>query len=96
MDFEEWRDIPGYDYGVSISSKEGKCINLKTGKILRNTVNKSSKRILWDLHNNGKRNCQQAARWIAITYPELVQNEYFDGAEIDQSTQTLWIIDPVI
>ena len=25
----------------------------------------------------------QAARWIALTYPELIENEYFDGAIID-------------
>ena len=52
---------------------------MKTGKVLSNRTNKRTGRIYWSLPGS----YQQAARWIAITFPELVQNEYFEGAEID-------------
>ena len=89
---EEWRDVPGYEgkYQISIVTKEGKCRNLNhngTGEVYEfpNTVNqnKHNKRIYWQLWKDGKMTTQQAARWIAFTYPELVHNEYFDGAQID-------------
>lgn len=76
---EEWREIPGYNYAIDITTKEGRCKNLKTGRILSNRPNKGNGRIIWCL--NYKK--WQAARWIALTYPELVENEYFEGAEID-------------
>lgn len=81
---EEWRDVPEYGgkYQISINTKEGKCRN-RTRRELSNKPSKQDKRIYWVLTINGKATTQQAARWIAITYPELVQNEYFPGAEID-------------
>ena len=84
---EEWRDVPGYEglYKINISTKEGKCkrIYKNTGeKELVNTKNGNGY-ITWVLTKNSKSTGKQAARWIALTYPELVQNEYFDGAEID-------------
>lgn len=86
---EEWRDVPGYEglYAISISTEEGKCLSLyfkrgKTPKLLKGWRGKEN-RLYWDLHKDKTRKNQQAARWIAITYPELVQNEYFEGAEID-------------
>lgn len=94
---EQWRDVPGYEglYQISIDTKEGRCRSLNyhlTGKtkLLSNKVNKRYKRIYWDLRNEEKRTYYQAARWIAITYPELVENEYFEGAEIDHiNTDTM-------
>lgn len=85
---EEWREVPGYEgkYQVSISKKEGKCRRIyKNGKIreLSTTPNKKFNRIYWALCRNGKLIHQQAAVWIALTYSELVQNECFEGAEID-------------
>lgn len=82
---EQWRDVPGYEglYQISIDTKEGKCRNLRTGKILSTKPCTRFNRIYWDLCKNGKCNNQQAARWIALTYPELIENEYFEGAEID-------------
>ena len=87
---EEWRDIPGYEgkYQVNISTKEGRCrsLNFKghTGVIkeLSNKLNING-RISWNLYKDGVPRNMQAAYWIAITYTELVQNEYFEGAEID-------------
>lgn len=83
---EEWRDVPGYEgkYQISIETKEGKCRSLDynhTGKVgeLKNTRDKRDGRIYWKL----SRTNQQAARWIAITYPKLVGGEWFPGAEID-------------
>lgn len=84
---EEWRNVPGYDnYQVSIDTKEGRCRNIEyRGRVreLKNIVEPVNKRIYWHLCKNRKRTGYQAARWIAITFPELVQNKYFEGAEID-------------
>ena len=86
---EEWRDVPGFNgkYQIDISTKEGRCRSLrynKTGlaKELTNNINHEG-RIYWHLSKNGKAFNKQSAYWIALTYPELVQNEYFEGAEID-------------
>lgn len=86
---EEWRDVPGFEgkYQISISTKEGKCRSLsfnKTGKVgyMSNKPNRKG-RITWTLQKNGVRKLMDASRWVAVTYPELVQNEYFDGAQID-------------
>ena len=88
---EEWRDVPGTNglYQISISTKEGKCRSWwnnrhgkgKISKILSNTP--IDGRIFWNIHINQKQIHMQAAYWIAITYPELVNNGYFDGAHID-------------
>lgn len=90
---EEWREVPGSNgkYQVSISTKEGKCRSTnynKTGKQkemsqIPHNYGRGGLRLLWHLRIDGVNYCKQAAYWIAITYPELVQNEYFDGAEID-------------
>ena len=87
---ENWRDVPGFEgkYQISISTKEGRCRNLNyrgTGKVrkLSNKPNKRFGRIFWGFWKDGKTICRQAARWIALTFPELVQNKYFEGAEID-------------
>ena len=89
---EEWRKVPGFpNYEISITTKEGKCKSLNYGghpgvvKELSNKPLGSSKykHIMWRLTSNGVLTSHTAARWIAITYPELVENEYFEGAEID-------------
>ena len=86
---EEWRNVPGFEnYEISIRTKEGKCRSLNwknTGKVkeLSNKPDKRHKRIWWALYSNGKKIVKQAAVWIALTYPELIQNEWFKGAEID-------------
>ena len=87
---EEWRDVPGFEgkYQISISTKEGKCRSMNylgnSGvRELSNTPNKRDGRISWGLTKDGKTIVWQSARWIALTYPELVENEYFEGAEID-------------
>lgn len=86
----EWRNVPGFNgkYQINIDTKEGKCRNTDyRGKgvthVFTNTVNKPNKRIYWILNKDGIYETQQAAYWIAITFPELVQNEYFEGAHID-------------
>ena len=86
---EEWRDVPGFEgkYQISISTKEGKCRSLNFNNkgitmLLSNKVGKKDY-IKWALCKDGKSKADQAARWIAITYPDLVQNEWFEGAEID-------------
>lgn len=92
---EEWRDVPGSNgrYQIDISTKEGKCRSLNyknygktcilSGSHNKGRSKKEDERIYWCLTIAGKSKCMQAARWIALTYPELVQNEYFEGAEID-------------
>lgn len=90
MENEEWRDIPGYEglYQINIDTPEGKCRSLnyhRTGKVreFSKKPRKYDGRLYWDLSKDGKPTTYQAARWIALTYPELVTNEYFEGAEID-------------
>lgn len=93
---EEWRDVPGFNgkYQIDISTKAGRCRSInfnRTGRVkeLTNNINKDG-RLYWHLSFKGKAYNQQAAVWIAITYPELVENEYFEGAEIDHiDTDTL-------
>ncbi len=90
MEKEIWRDVPGFEgkYQVSINIPEGRCRRFyKNGNVreLTNNPRKRDGRLYWSLWKDGKRICQQAARWIAITFLELVQNEYFDGAEIDHT-----------
>lgn len=84
-----WKEVPGTNgrYEISIDTPEGKCRsnnwnNTKQTRELSNKVGKEG-RIFWTLRIDAKNATQQAARWIAITYPELVQNEYFPGAQID-------------
>lgn len=85
----EWRTVPGYsNYQISIDLPEGRCRSLNynhTGNVkeLSNKPHKRDNRIYWNLCKNGKSTCYQAARWIAFTYPELVEGEYFEGTEID-------------
>ena len=86
----EWRDLPGYEglYQISISTKEGKCRKLNyrgTGEPRELTTKpaKPDYRIKWTLTKNGSETTYQAARWIALAYPELVDGEYFEGAVID-------------
>lgn len=87
---EEWRDVPGYEgmYQISITTKEGRCLSLNyrgsgKAKELNIKPTKTEGRIKWGLTKNGCTKTYQAARWIAFTYPELIQNEYFEGAHID-------------
>lgn len=87
---EEWRDVPGYEgmYQISISTKEGKCRRIWNNGIVHILERKPRKehkhyRQYWSLCKNGKQKCHQAAKWIAMTFPELVENEWFPGAEID-------------
>ena len=86
---EEWRNVPGTNgkYQINIDTKEGRCRSLNyrrlgVAKELKTTPNKYG-RLYWRLDYGNERKCWQAARWIAMTYPELVQNEWFPGAEID-------------
>ena len=79
------REVPGTDgkYLIDITSTEARCYSVKRGKYLANTPDKRDGRIFWTLTQNNKRQHYQAARWVAMTYPEFVQNEWFEGAEID-------------
>lgn len=83
---EIWRKVPGFEmYSINIDDPRGRCRRTyKNGKI-KELSNKPDKRnrLTWGLSLNGNNNRGQAARWIAITYPELVQNEWFEGAWID-------------
>lgn len=90
---EELRNVPGFNgkYQIDISTKEGRCRSLfnnhgrprKEPHYLSNKHNARHTYISWQLYKDGHKINYQAARWIAITFPELVQNKYFEGAEID-------------
>ena len=81
---KKWRNVPGYDglYQISIETKEGQCRNTSTGKILSNKCYRDN-RIFWVLTKNKVKTTYQAARWIALTFPEMIENEFFEGAVID-------------
>lgn len=81
---EKCKFIPGFEgfYQIDIGIKDVKCLNVKTGKWLSNKPNKNN-RISWGLRKNGITYNRQSARWIAFTFPELIQGEWFEGAEID-------------
>lgn len=80
-----WRKVPGYDkYEILINEKECKCRSLnyrRTGKVRE--LSNRGQRIFWCLANEEGPRYEQAAVWVALTYPELVENEYFKGAVID-------------
>lgn len=87
---EEWRDIPGYEglYQINIDTKVGRCRSLNYGntkqvKELTQRPNKRDGRLYWNLYKDKKMTTYQAARWIALTFPELIENDYFEGAYID-------------
>ena len=95
---DKMRDVPGTDgkYLIDISTKEGRCISLYNKYGLRKKPHYLSTKpdkkgyIYWAMKINGIQVTHQAARWIALTFPELVENEYFEGAEIDhKDTDTL-------
>lgn len=89
MEHYTWRPVPGYEnYEISIDTPEGKCraVNyMRRGIVveLANYFNETTGRIGWRLWKDGKSKYSQAAKWIALTYPELVEGEWFLGAEID-------------
>lgn len=86
---EKWREVPGSNgrYWITLDTKQGRCvsINYKGSNKVKELTNKPDKkgRLYWGLLIDGKKINYQAGRWIALTYPELIQNEYFEGAEID-------------
>ena len=85
---DKWRNVPGYEgkYQINISTPEGRCRNMNfqgSGKTRELSSKPKEGYLYWLLSKDGKKVTQQAAVWIALTYPELVQNEYFPGAEID-------------
>lgn len=82
----EWRPVPGFKmYRINIDDPRGRCRRVyKNGKVkeLNNKPDKRN-RLNWVFSNGRIQKSAQAARWIALTYPELVQNEFFEGAQID-------------
>lgn len=84
---EIWKDIPGFEgkYQINIDTPEGRCRRCFSNHMREFSAkpNKNDGRIRWALLKEGVPYVQQAAVWIALTYPELVQNEWFEGAEID-------------
>ena len=92
MEEEIWRKVPGWEnYEISITQKEGKCRRVFKHIIKEKTNTRTHNGyIVWQFSKNGKVLTHQAAKWIALTFPEMVQNEYFEGAEIDHiDTNTL-------
>ena len=77
----EWRKVPDYHYSICLSGEDFYCRNDNTGKEI-STI-KSNGRLFWKLWKNGIGKQQQIAVWIALSLPELIENEYFEGAEID-------------
>lgn len=85
MPAEVIREVPGFEglYKIDISTPEGRCWSIKRKKYLSNKPDKREGRMSWTLYKDGKAYHSQAAVWIARTYPKLICNEHFPGAEID-------------
>lgn len=81
----EWRKVQGFEnYEINIDTKEGRCVNKNWRGMERPLGNYNNRGwLFWTLSKNGKAYTRQAAVWIALTFPELVENEYFEGAQID-------------
>lgn len=81
----EWRNVPGSNgkYQINISTKECECRSWRNNKYQLLSNKSVSGRIFWNIYIDGAQKHKQAAVWVALTYPELVQNEYFEGACID-------------
>lgn len=85
----EWRKIDGIEnYEFSFNGKDALCKSLnyqRTGcqQLLSNKPSQKTGYINWVLRINGKSVTKQAGVWIAMAFPELVENEYFEGAQID-------------
>lgn len=89
MENEICRYVPGFvgKYKIRIADGKCECISINYGrtgveKVLSNRPLKNGY-ITWNLSKNNIKTSHQAAVWVAITFPEMIQNEYFDGAQID-------------
>ena len=60
-----------------------RCWSYYTHRFLSNRPGKRYGRVNWEIRIDGIRTKQQAAVWIALTFPELVAGEWFPGAVID-------------
>lgn len=83
---EIWKSVPGYeDYQINIDDKRGRCRRVYANGEAKELSNRpdSRNRLNWGLWSNGKRKNEQAAVWVALTYPEMIQNDWFPGAYID-------------
>ena len=78
---KEWRKVPDYHYSICVTGEEFICKNTDTDKVI-STI-KHNGRLFWKLWKDGKGHQQQIGVWIALTFPELIENKWFDGAEID-------------
>lgn len=91
---EIWRDIPGWEgsYQVSnflivksldriITTKNGKQLRVR-GKMITPFLDRYGYYLV-KLWKNSKQQSFQLSRLFAFSFPELIQNEWFEGAEID-------------
>lgn len=77
---EEWRDVPVWE-GYYEASTLGNIRRTKNKRLLKPGTD--GRYCIAFLCKNGKREHFKWHRIIANTFPELVQNEWFPGAEID-------------
>ena len=87
MDQTLQKCVPGFpNYVITVDiAGNAKCTNTNwrgTTRELKNHIDHHGY-IRWCLQKNCTRVYKSAAYWVAITFLELVQNEYFDGAVID-------------
>lgn len=79
------REIPGFNgkFILNITEDSIQCWNTDwrgTGKTkkVKDYIGKNGYTI-WNLNHIVK----QVAYWVSVTFPELIENEWFEGAEID-------------
>lgn len=79
--------VPAFpNYVITVDDAgNAKCTNTNwrgRTRELKNRINHHGY-IFWCLQKNCTKVGHQAHIWVALTFPELVQNEYFEGAMID-------------
>lgn len=87
---EEWRDIPGWE-GYYQASTLGRIKSLNYNRTKKEHIIKTvtdGRYCVAFFCKNGKREHFKWHLIIAKTFPELIQNEWFPGAEIDHINGT--------
>ena len=79
---ENMREVPGTNGMYLICTDGWRCWSRKKNGFLSDNPG-NGRYIIWRMSVDGIPEAHQSAWWIAMTFPELVQNEWFPGAEID-------------
>ena len=94
---EIWKPCTKLGFSNYAVSNKGKLMNLKTKKLLANTINKSCGYITNQLSQNGKRLSIQRGRLVLLVFEPIENDKYYDcdhisGSKLDNSLENLqWL-----